>query len=831
MLLNYLKSAVRQLTRNPFFAFINVLGLAIGFASFFALWQFATSELKSDQFHDGYERMARVGMKWKWTEDEGKNWDHLTFSVSKSSLLHRFQEDFPEVESILQTLGQPGFWQQGMAPLGDRIVAAIEQEDGGERTFKETKVTYADSNYFEFFSIPLIYGLKENVLSEANDVALSQSTSTRYFGKRDPRGELLRLNDSTLLRVTGVYKDLPYNTHLDPDMVICNKGIVDEWRSAWLAFTHNYVKLRPGTSLVDFEQKLKANTERYFGENHNVMATTRFELFVIPLDEIVYCKNYIGDDHPVRSKAILLAFLTASVVVLIMGWGNYINLSVCQASRRMKEFAARKANGAQTLDLIRQLLVESALVNIISIVLALTLLQIVRQPLALYLNIHIGDLWSMDTGTMILFALVILSGILLTGVYPALFSLRHQQGGLFKIYANPENKKTIPAVLTTMQFTAAIALIMWGYTVFMQLNYILNKDTGYNKDNVVVVESPILKTKSYEYDMRVLMNTMQNSSAVAMLTGPWKVPNDPNPGSGDVRRIGSDLGYGMQTNGVDENFIPFFEVRLLAGRNFIKDDRKDVIILSRSALLRIGFNDPEKAVGEHVIARLGEMSEGTEVEIVGVVEDYRLGPYFNLDGAQGPDGGGILLSYKNTLAGNFVPEKIALRVTGDLDQALPDLEASFNAIFPGNAFSWYFLDDSINQAYGSEKTARNQIMLFTALAIGIACLGLLGMVTNKVIEKTKEIGIRKVLGARSVDIGAILLNTTFRQFIFSALLGLPLSWYLTTQYLQKYSEHIALQWWHYAIPLVLLLGIMFSTITSALLKAVRTNPVDSLRYE
>jgi len=276
---------------------------------------------------------------------------------------------------------------------------------------------------------------------------------------------------------------------------------------------------------------------------------------------------------------------------------------------------------------------------------------------------------------------------------------------------------------------------------------------------------------------------------------------------------------------------------LLAGRNFIQDERKNVIVVSQVAAERLGYKKPEEAIGRRVEVRIGDMREWREVEIIGVINDYRLDHFFNWNEsnsnlANGGKGGGILLSYKTSITGTYITEKIALKMNTDqIDQAIPQIEMLFKEKFPGNAFSWYFLADHLNRWYINEKFTRNQLILFTFLAVGIACLGLIGMIANKVLNKTKEIGVRKVLGAGSIDIGIILMNTTIRQFVLSVACGVPLAWHLTEQYLDKYSERVTLEWWHYAIPVGLLLFIMFATIASILIKAARTNPVESLRYE
>jgi len=274
----------------------------------------------------------------------------------------------------------------------------------------------------------------------------------------------------------------------------------------------------------------------------------------------------------------------------------------------------------------------------------------------------------------------------------------------------------------------------------------------------------------------------------------------------------------------------------LGGRNFIKDDQPDVILISRFATTRLGYKLPEEAVGSRISIAL-QPGNWKEANVVGVFEDFRLASFLNMSQSSteaNDQGRGIVLTYEGQAVDgtNIVPEKISIRLSPqNFEETIASIENLYEQQFPGNTFTWYFLDEHASQVYGHEKTARNQIVLFTALAIFIACLGLLGMLSNKVVEKTKEIGIRKVMGAQLHQIAQLLLNTTFKQIIIATILGIPVAYYLTQQYLEKYSVRITLQWWHFALPVMILILIMLATVASVLFKAAKSNPVEALKYE
>lgn len=834
MLLHYLKLAIRLLTRNPFFTIISVLGLAIGFTSFFTLWQYSTSELKADQHFTDYDRIGRVGFHWDWTE--GGQEQYASFSASKASIPPLLMQDFPEVESFVRISEQDGFFQNDLHEgHGTRIVIAYEEPDGNKKVFKETKTAYADRNMFEFFGIPLLSGEAKTILKGVNFAALSESTARKYFGDRDPSGEQLLLNDSIALKVMGVFEDMPHNSRINYDIIISNEGLLTKWSEVYWGGTQNFIKLR-NTSFEEFQEKLRANVGKYWAHILTTCNDCSIQPFVQPMKEIAFSHGLIGDDAFHRkSRPLLIILGWVAFAVLVMGWINYINITVSRFTLRMKEFGARRANGACTADLVVQFLIETTLVNALALGISFTMLQIIRSPLQIFFDIHIPDLLSIDTDIWIVILVAIIGGIAITGLYPAYVSLRLQPRNLLTARSAPFNKNIIPSFLTTVQFTSAIVLILWAFIVHLQLNYILRKNTGYNRDGIIVIDGPITRQENYKQRLETLTEQLKTIPNVDNVTWSRYIIGESGNKPGSITRLGTDISSGVECNAVEENFIPLFGLKLIAGRNFVKDDRANVVIISRPSARALGFENPADAIGLTVNLGTGDWGVTKQAEVIGVIEDYRRFSFFNLSTSNTiytAGGLGIFLTYSNNLFPELIPQNIAIRIQmKNIDATVASMESVYTRFFPGNIFEWRFLDDKINQTYTYEKITRNQIVFFTALAIGIACLGLLGMITNKVDQKTREIGIRKALGAQGVDIGTILFNTTMWQFVFSALLGLPLSWYLATQYLQKYSEQIVLQWWHFAIPIVILLGIMFSTVASALMKALRTNPADSLRYE
>jgi putative ABC transport system permease protein len=837
MLLSYLKLSLRLLARNPFFAFINVAGLAIGFASFYALSEYAITELRSDQYHKDANRIARIGTNWNWTDDGGQTWGHLAVGGTVSSLLPMVNDRYPEVEGTLRILNQQLFVPE-LVNHANKIIITIDEQKGQSRVFKEEKVAYADPNLFTFFTIPLVYGVPDKVLSGVNYVVLSQSTAEKYFGRKDPMGELIKLNDSTTLKVSGVFEDLPHYSHLNFEIVISSVALQNKWNDAsngngWLLC---YAKLN-NQDFKEFETKLNEHTTEYWAGALRNFPNARIDMFVQPLEEIPFSQNFVGDNFPSKSKPFLFTLAFIAFSVLAMAWVNYVNLSVTRTSRRFKEIATRKVSGAKAADMVIQFVTESLMTNLLAIMLAFTLIQIIRQPFSLLFNIQIDEFSSLSLESIIVFLAIIICGILLSGLYPALISMAHQPKALFILKSSTSGKQVIPSLLTVSQLVAAIIFILLGFTVSHQINHVLNMNTGIDKNDVVMIDAPVIKPANYNQILSSLEGQISSNAGVLAVTSSsadiTEFYNVENP---VTRRVGTDLSFGMDGNTVNEDYLGFYGIKLLEGRNFIKDDQSNAVIISRFAATRLGFKSPEDAIGARINIYL-QVGNWKDAEVIGVSENVRLSSFLNMSqsSTEATDQGrGFVFMYKNQSFADAISnsEKISVRVSSqNFNETIASIKDLFEHQFPGNPFAWYFLDEHANQVYIHETAARNQIVLFTVLAILIACLGLLGMISNKVMEKTKEIGIRKVLGAELHQVTQILLSTTVKQVALATVIGIPVAYYLTQQYLQKFSERVNLQWWHFVLPIVILVLIMMATITSVLWKAARSNPVEALKYE
>jgi putative ABC transport system permease protein len=826
MILNYLKLSFRLLLRNPFFAAINISGLSVGFAAFYILWPYTQTELHSDRFHEDYRQIARLSWHHRWT-DNNRDWHEFDNALNFCGVANQIAAEFSEVTDLTRFVPQRNFvkLQHG---FGNRVFFAVYQSDSTKEFFREENTALADRNFFEFFNFPLVSGHPSAVLSQPGSVVISHHHSTKYFGNRNPINSIIYLNDSLPLKVTGVFKDLPRNTHFAFDVIITTEGMddIDRWFSRdiqtnWLG--GNYIKVNAGVRFSELQEKIDAKRRALFDSWPNTDPTA----FVQPLDEIVFT-DHIDNPFIYKSKNALVILQWLSVIILLLAWINYVSLSITTLHKRLPEVGTRKVVGARGRDFIMQFFFEAAIVNLSSLLLALTFVQLVKSPIEYLFHFYVADWKEIMKQHYLILSVVPLGGIVLTGIYPVIISSRKGVVELLRRLRSVETPWWIQSMVT-FQYASAVVLLIWIGVAYFQLNYILNKNVGVKQEGILIVDCPLERTEQFNDKLDYFINESLQTDGVLQATVSKSVMGDPTGIPFFIQRNSGTIEMGMFSNGVvDEHFLDFFGIELLAGRNFRANypaDKKS-ILLSRMAAERLGYRNPKDAIGAKIIL---PRHDARDVEIIGVYEEYEFEPYFKDDQAKG---NGSVLTYKNYLAKNIEASKVSFKI--DLNrtsQIISHLENLYKETFPLETFRWDFLDQNIQRHYTQEKIVRNQIMLFTLVAIGIACLGLLGTTSNKAVEKTKEIGIRKVLGAGMHQIAQILLNTTARQVVIANIVGIPVAYFLVGEYLERYSERLPFHWWHFVLPVVMLLAIMSVTIAGTLIKAARTNPIESLRSE
>lgn len=842
LLLHYFRLSLRLLLRNPFVSVVNVFGLSVAFGVFLVLWQYAESELEGDRFHKDHERIFRL--YFDFYHNTGTGWSHYVCAALPPVVSSMIGQHIPAVDKTTRILHQNNFEEIRWSKLQSDTAAWLEMNpavtfsvmstSGERRSFVEKNTAYADPNLFEFFTIPLLKGHPESVLSTADAIVLSASAAQKYFGNTDPLGQAMYENDTTSFTVTGVFEDLPSNTHLSFDILRSTLRIshaienIDPFQRSCF----NYIMLKPGSTLSEVESRINRwQKERWrFEEWPGATLDVRFQ----PLQDASF-QVLDNDVHVPEARYMLLILKGLAIAVFVIGWINYLNLGIVAQARRLKEFGARKAAGAHVYDVVAQLTCESAVVGALSVLLALTWIQLLKAPLAVTFKMQLPEWYAVNGSAGLILVAMITFGTLVAGVYPALLLSKTNVHRMLNQVMHLPGRNRIVQGSTFVQFVSAIALIILSYTVFKQVDYITKDSWGLQRDNVLVIDLPEDHAADLSDRITSLKHRLLATPGIRDVTLSTVVPGDMLENAVALR-LGQErefLNVPRSDGGVDERFIKFYGLSLVAGRNFLPEhpaDRASVLV-SRRVVRTFGL-EPEDAVGKTIfVEKYPWRPLAQPATIIGVIEDRRYTPLYPQSSTANANAGTIL-TYGNYLFSKNRPLKMPVRIDrSKMDELAKVLEDEFRKSFPHSLFHWYFLEDHMNLHYSREETTRNQIALFMVVAIAIACLGLLGMISGKVLEKTKEIGIRRVLGARTQDVSMVLVKPTLRQMALAVGAGVPLSYYLVNEYLSRFTQHVTLMWWDYVFPISLLLIVMVITVLWHLIRSAAMKPVDCLRYE
>lgn len=807
MLRNYFTVAFRHLAQKKVFTLISVLGLAIGIAASLLIIHYVRYELSYDDFHQEADRIYRVQYNYY---QNGK----LTFECAAAvpAVGPAMKDNFPEIVEFARFFPISG------------IITYIN-ERGEPVSFREKKLQIASPSALTMFSFPLVAGNPETALEGVNKVVISESAAKRYFGEEDPLGKTLHWQDGDELIVTGVMEDVPDNSHIQFDFLISyqtlNNNTENASETSWGWYDFNtYVLLDERTNPEEFQRKWDAwlaNERQEVWDQYNY----RSEFLLQPLTDIHLYSNLLQESEPEEqgNGDAVYFLLTIAFFILIIAWINYINLSTARATERANEVGVRKAVGAQRQQLIRQFLLEAVLVNLIAITVAV-LLVVVGSP---YLELLTGrsiattpwvSTWFWET----LGGLLLIS-ILLSGLYPAflLSSFKPMTVLKGKMYASHRGV-ALRKGLVIFQFGASVALIAGTLIVFQQIDYMLKQDLGVDIDQTLVLRGPGITDSLYSDNLNTFKEELLRESEIEAVAVGTNVPGDEIFWTNGIRRLsgGPENFTTLYNVGIGYDYVPTFELAIVAGRNFSREfgtDRQGALINEATAKV-LEFNDPEEAINQ--LVQLG----GDTLKILGVLANYHQ------------------MSLKNQpapMAFRLLPDAsgfFAIKLQSNrISETIGTVQATWQEMFPGNPIEYFFLDDFFNRQYRQDQRFGQIFSIFSVLAIFIACLGLFGLASFSTVQRTKEIGVRKVLGASVPRIISLLSIDFLKPVLLAGILAIPIAYFLMRYWLQSYPFRIDMAWWLFLIPLVLVLSIAFLTVSYQTLRAATQNPVQSLRYE
>ncbi len=824
MLTNYFKIAYRNLLKNKLFSLVNILGLAIGMSACFFIFLYVRFEHSYDRFHQQASRLYRVPLTF--TGSLGNNG---TMATNHPSLGPALKAEFPEVEN---------YTRLALASLFQNTSMLSYTTAGKTVTFEEEKAYFADSSFFTLFSFPFIEGDPASALSNTRSIVISRSTAKKFFGDEDPLGKTLILNAQTPYRVTGVFADVPENSHLKFNVLFSfstlNQTIAVDHDDWIFPEFYTYVLLAPGADPKKVDQKFPALINKHMGA---LMKQLDYgaQMHLQPVTDIHLRSNYNKEAEANGSEK-EVGFLTLiGIFILVIAWINYINLSTAKSVERAKEVGLRKVIGAARVQLIGQFLMESVMINLLALIVAATLVVICFPYFGRFTGTAISaaflasGLLSQPLFWMVLIGTFI-AGAFLVGAYPALILSAFKpalavKGRLFQSAKGILLRKT----LVSFQFVLSILLIAGTITVFSQLYYMQHQNLGYNKDQMIVVNAPeIYDSLAYADKMGALKTELLRNPAISSVSTSTEIPGKNLLWMNSVRKASEDQTHNFTPYqvAIDEHFIGNYQMTLAAGRDFYPNEKwntaggeKAKVIVNEELVKGLGYKNAAAAINQDITWRFtAQDMQGT---IIGVIKDYH---QRSLQQPYDP----IIYFYPNFNYWKYISIRTK---TAQLDRDLASIEKVYKTIFPGNAFTYVFLDDYFNRQYQADQRFGKIFSLFTGFAIFVACLGLLGLSSFVIRVRTREIGIRKVLGASVPSLLALFSGDFVRLVLLSSLIALPVIYFSATRWLENYAFHVRLSWLIFIAPPVFLLSLALLTICLQSLKTALSNPIKNLRTE
>jgi putative ABC transport system permease protein len=805
MLYNYLRITYRSLLKNQSFSFINILGLAVGMAAFLFIIQYVRFERSYEDYNKHADNIYRVTLDL-YNGNEYVVTDCETYAPVGPLL----KDKFPEVIDYARM-----FHNDGLQDI--RI---------GSENFLEEGIYFADPSAIKMFAVKVFNGNQNSALIEPYKAVISKSMAEKFFDDTDIIGETLEIQGN-LYQVTGVMEDLPVNTHLKFNILLSHSTLPKLY-SPWYSDSfwggnneYTYLLMSPDTDLASFNSKLvefaiglkdKIRTERFVAE---------------PMKDIHLFSNKSFEPEINGSAGIVNFLLVIASIIIIIAWVNYVNLSTARSIERAREVGIRKVLGSLKRQLVFQFLSESVLINLLAAALAFVFFQIGLPLFRELTGQPLPHNLSSDPSFWLGFVGLIFIGSTLSGLYPAFVLSSFNPAAVLKgKFRSSPHGQQLRKGLVVFQFAATVILMIGMFAIYMQINYLRTYDLGMNLEQTLVIRAPhqmkydSLQKTRYEN----LINEWGRNSKVLRVARSESLPGlslHELATQSSVTKVGEEKksgSYNYYFIDVDANYIPTLGMKLIAGRNFEDNaSNHDQVIINEEAVRRLGFSNPEEAVGSQITFTTRQ--NGPPSTIIGVLQNYY---------QQSPKEAQIPMIFPYSEEAYYFSVKLR---TENTTESIAEIKNVWDQVFPQTLFHYFFLDEKYNQQYQADARFGRVIGTFSALTVFIACLGLFGLSSFTIIQRTKEIGIRKVLGASVYQIVHLLSGDFVKTVLIAAIIALPIAYLAVTQWLSGYATRIDLQSWMFFIPVLSILLIALMTVSLQTIRKAFENPTGSLRQE
>ena len=808
MLKNYFITAWRNLIKRKAFSFINIAGLSIGISVCFIIMLYVQDELNFDRFNKNADRIVRI--VFKADINGGKIYEANVMPQVASAMT----KDYPEVEDAtrLRVAGAPKISYKG-------------------RNFRDDELVFVDPNFFSIFTLPLIEGDVKTALKEPNTLVITKAAAKKYFGNENPIGKTLVFtsNNNEPFKVTGLIDKVPVNSHFQFDLFGSMTGLNEAKSDSWMGSNFfTYILLKPGSDYKKLEAKLPGMVEKYMGPQIQQQMGVSLEQFRkkgnglgFVLQPLTSIHLYSHSNYELTSPGNVMyvyIFSAIAIFMLLIACINFINLSTASASKRAKEVGVRKVIGSGRLQLVKQFLLESALLTFFALLISYGLIQFL---LPVFNDISGKDL-SFEFEIRIIAAFIGLGVFvsIVAGMYPAFFLSSFKPASVLKgKFTGGNNSFGLRSSLVVFQFFISVALIVGTIVVWQQMKYIQHKNLGYNKEQLITISNSWALGKNERiYKEKMLKDPRIVNATISAYkpAGPSGNNNALTYPSGRDNEMMRTLEYQ-----VDEQYIPTLGMQLAAGRNFSRDLATDstAMIVNETAAKAFGWGVND-AIGKTIVRKIDKEGKGMDIpfHIVGVVKDFNFKslhePITPLLMVLGQDWG-LIFKIKTT----------------DIPGLLSAMKKEWANFQTDEPFTYAFMDNLYNKTYVAEQKTSAILNIFSALTIFVSCLGLFGLITYTAEQRTKEIGIRKVLGADVSQITGMLSKDFIKLVCIAILIAFPISYWAMNKWLQNFAYRINTSWWMFVASGVIALLIALITVSFQAIKAATANPVNSLRME
>ena len=803
MLKNYIKIAWRNLSRHSFYTILNVFGLALGISCGIILFQFISYHLSFDRYHQKSGNLYRVVTDLN-LEDGSVQYEKGA-PLALASAIHNAVPQIKDQAFLFQNFRDQSF------------TVAIPQSGGSpEKLFSEHRnIAFADRNWFTLFDYEWTSGDPNTALEEPNTAVLTQKQAEKYFGNENPVGKTIRLNGNVEVKITGLLKDHPDNTDFKAEVYLSLLSLKSfypddfqpmrtEW--GWIN-SSNYLFLE----LPDgFTPKAAHDAISALKNEHMGSIAKYYDFHLQPLKEIHFDARYGG----VISKSLITTLAFVGLIILIIACVNFINMATAQNARRSKEISTRKILGSTTNGIFWQFITETACITLLAIAFSLGLVFLALPVLNHWLQTDLELHPFRDKQLMLALLSLIIFVVVTAGIYPSFMLSRFNPVESLKSRSGTAKQPWLRKGLILFQNLVAQSLIICTLIIMLQSNYVKNADLGFNKEAVVVITIP----KPDKNNLTYLRNELLKRPDIKDASFCFRPPSSEIFKAGSVRIDNRDWEKGIALCVLgDSHYLQTFGLQLIAGRNFIESDTAREYLVSEDMVKKLGFPNNDRILGHQLVAGALQDHPGT---IVGVVKDFHIK---SLRSEIEP----ILIA---TVLDDYA--NAGIKITGvNPSGTIEEIKKIWQSVYPNNIFEYHFLDDQIAEFYQKEDLLNKLIGSFAILAIVISCVGLLGLISLTTIQRTKEIGIRKVIGASVASI-TILLSKDFAKLVFLALLlATALAWFIMNKWLQGFAYRISIPWWIFFLAGIANLVLAFITISFHAVKAATANPTESLRSE